>query len=200
MGDHGERKELGIRTEVLSPLPSALVSCRGLTPPYDKDNLIAIARTAQLTTDPPTVCISVKDERFSYHQIKQSGEFVINMVDSSLCFFYDWCGVSSGADHDKFEHCGLTPTPIKNLRTAPAVLEAPLSIGCRLVETVEMAHYAIFIGEVVSIEGSTAYLNENGKIDKEKCNFVYYSTIDKGYYDRGRKLGYYGYSLKNPLT
>lgn len=195
MNATGNRLSLRPSSDYLSPLPSVLVSCRGIEPPYDKDNLIAIARAAPLTTEPPMVCISVKDERFSYHQIKQSKEYVVNLVGRELCLASDWCGVRSGRDYDKFAECGLTAVPIGGLAVARALEQSPLSIGCRLVETVERAHYAIFIGEIVSVEARQECIGPNGRLDLSKSGLVYFSSLTRGYFDGGESLGAYGYSV-----
>jgi flavin reductase (DIM6/NTAB) family NADH-FMN oxidoreductase RutF len=206
MSANSNRIKLKISPDYLAPLPSVLVSCRGLEPPYDKDNIIAIARVATLTTSPVLVCISVKDERFSYHQIKQSEEFVINLVVRKLCWVSDWCGMKSGRDYDKFKECSLDAIPIAGLKIAPAIAQSPFSLGCKLVETVERAHYAIFIGEVVSVEANPEFLDDKSRLDFAKTGLVGFSGPDHNYYDLGERLGFYGYSvaseevLKNRLS
>ncbi|ADY55634.1 flavin reductase domain protein FMN-binding protein [Syntrophobotulus glycolicus DSM 8271] len=196
MGQNKEKVNLKISSTILSPSPAILVSCKGTEAPYDKDNIISIAMTSTLSTVPPLLCISLKSVRFSYSQIKQSGEYVINMVGRDLCFATDWCGVKSGRDYDKFKECNLTPVPIKNLSIAHAIAEAPISIGCKLVNVAKAGSYEVFIGEVVSVEADSDILDENGKADFKKFGLISYNDGD--YYELGEHLGFLGYSIASP--
>lgn len=109
---------------LIYPLPAVLVSC-GATP--DEYNLLTVAWTGTVCTNPPMCYISVRPERHSYDIIRRTGEFVINLTTEELARATDWCGVRSGRDHDKFRETGLTPVPATVVK-APVVAEAPLSI------------------------------------------------------------------------
>ena len=84
---------------LIYPLPAVLVSC-GATP--DEYNLLTVAWTGTVCTNPPMCYISVRPERHSYDIIRRTGEFVINLTTEELARATDWCGVRSGRDHDKF--------------------------------------------------------------------------------------------------
>jgi flavin reductase (DIM6/NTAB) family NADH-FMN oxidoreductase RutF len=190
----GRKTALKISSTILSPLPALLVSCRGLTPPYDKDNIISIAMSTPLSTVPPLVGISIKSVRFSYRQIKQSMEYVINLAGSRLAYAADWCGVKSGRDFDKFAVCNLTPKPIANISTAPAIAESPLSIGCKVVDILTVGSYELFVGEVLSVEADTDIIDEKGTPDFTKCGLISYNNGK--YYNIGEYKGNLGYSIK----
>ena len=55
------------------PLPVVMVSCGTM----EKSNIITVAWTGILNTNPATVYIAVRPTRYSYHLIKEQGEFVI---------------------------------------------------------------------------------------------------------------------------
>ncbi|MDR2400028.1 MAG: flavin reductase family protein [Deferribacteraceae bacterium] len=188
------KSALKVSSTILSPAPTLMVSCRGVEPPYNKDNVISIAMAATLSTVPPLVGISIKQVRFSYQQIRESMEYVINLVGRDLVYEADWCGVKSGRDYDKFAECSLTPAPIPNLSIAPAIAESPLSIGCRVVDILKVGSYDLFVGEVVSVEADPAILNEKGLPDFQKAGLVSYNNGK--YYDIGECRGNLGYSLK----
>jgi len=57
------------------PLPAALVSCAH----NGRSNLITVAWTGTICTNPAMLYISVRPERFSYALIKESMEFTLNM-------------------------------------------------------------------------------------------------------------------------
>ena len=71
----------------LYPIPAVMVSCGNM----EKSNIITVAWTGILNTNPAMVYISVRPERYSYNIIKQSGEFVINLVDETLVYALDQC-------------------------------------------------------------------------------------------------------------
>ena len=91
---------------MIYPLPAVLVSC-GATP--EEYNLMTVAWTGTICSDPAMCYISVRPERHSYEIIRRTGEFVINLTTEELARATDWCGVRSGRDHRKFEEMGLTP-------------------------------------------------------------------------------------------
>ncbi|MDR1507492.1 MAG: flavin reductase family protein [Treponema sp.] len=188
----GKKVSLKISSTILSPAPAVMVSCRGLEAPCDKDNIISIAMTSTLSTIPPLVHISIKDVRFSYLQIKQSMEYVINFAGENLCYALDWCGIKSGKNVDKFAECQLTPEPIANLSTARAIGESPLSMGCRVIDIVKAGSYEVFVGEVVSVEADPEILDGSRKPDFHKIALLSYTNGK--YYTLGRHMGDLGFS------
>ena len=91
---------------MIYPLPAVLVSCGAVPEEY---NLLTVAWTGTVCTDPPMCYVSVRPERHSYGIIRRTGEFVINLTTADLARATDWCGVRSGRDGDKFAQMGLTP-------------------------------------------------------------------------------------------
>ena len=87
------------------PIPAVMVTCGTM----EKSNIITVAWTGILNTDPAMVYISVRPSRCSYEMIKNQGEFVINLTTKDLAKATDWCGCRSGKDYDKFKETGLTP-------------------------------------------------------------------------------------------
>ena len=92
-----------------------------------KPNLITIAWTGNVCSDPPMLSISVRPERYSYDIIKTTKEFVVNVPSLRQARAVDWCGVVSGRDEDKFAAAGLTPSPA-------------LKIGCPIVAGMSPQH------------------------------------------------------------
>ena len=85
---------------MIYPLPAVLVSC-GSTP--EEYNIVTIAWTGTICTNPPMCYISVRPERYSYEILKRNMEFVINLMTKDMARATDWCGVRSGKDYNKFE-------------------------------------------------------------------------------------------------
>ena len=66
---------------MIYPLPAVMVSCGDI----DSDsNILTVAWTGTICTNPPMAYISVRPERHSYDMIKNSGEFVINLTNEQL--------------------------------------------------------------------------------------------------------------------
>lgn len=176
---------------MIYPLPALLVSC-GDSP--DNYNLLTVAWSGTLCTNPAMCYISLRPERHSYDIIKRTMEFVINLTTEELAYATDWCGVRSGRDYRKFEEMKLTPAPALTVK-APVVAEAPLSIECRVKEIVHLGSHDMFIAEVLNVQADDRYLDaETGKWNLDESNPLVY--LHGGYYALGKKLGGFGWSVK----
>lgn len=176
---------------LIYPLPAVLVSC-GETD--EEKNLITVAWTGTVCTDPAMCYISVRKERHSHAILKRTGEFVINLTTRELCRATDWCGVRSGRDYDKFKEMGLTPLWAKHVK-APLVAESPVNIECRVKQILELGTHDMFLAEVVGVEVDPRYLDpETGKFRLDQADLVAYSHGE--YFTLGEKLGTFGYSVR----
>jgi flavin reductase (DIM6/NTAB) family NADH-FMN oxidoreductase RutF len=173
----------------LYPLPAVMVSCGNM----EKSNIITVAWTGILNTNPAMVYISVRPTRYSYNLIKESGEFVINLTTKDLAYATDWCGVKTGAKVDKFAEMHLTKEECQFV-SAPAIKESPVSIECKVTEIKEFGSHHMFIADVMSIDADEKYINEKGSFDISKCNLIAYAN--GGYYELGRKIGKFGFSVE----
>ena len=85
---------------MLYPLPAVLVSCGDKAGNY---NVLTVAWTGTICSDPAMVYVSVRKNRYSHHMLEETGEFYINLTTEALAFATDYCGVKSGKDLNKFE-------------------------------------------------------------------------------------------------
>lgn len=176
---------------MISPVPAVMVSC-GESPEHY--NIITIAWTGTICSEPAMCYISVRPERHSYEIIKRTGEFVINLTTEALAEATDWCGVRSGRDFNKFEMCGLTPEKCKVV-AAPAIAEAPISIECRVREVMPLGSHDMFIAEVVNVLVDESLLDpESGKLDLQRAHLLCYAHGE--YFAIGRLLGTFGWTVK----
>ena len=180
---------------MLYPLPAVLVSC-GSTP--EEYNLITIAWTGTICSDPPMCYISVRKERHSYDIIKRNGEFVINLTTEELARATDWCGVRSGKDFNKWKEMGLTPAPARCVK-APIIAEAPLSIECKVTEIKELGSHDMFLAEVVNVIADDCYIDpDTGSFSLKLANPICYSH---GHYVKiGENIGRFGWSVMKKKT
>ncbi len=173
----------------LYPLPVVMVSCGTM----EKSNIITVAWTGILNTNPATVYISVRPSRYSYDLIKNQGEFVINLTSKNLVRATDWCGVKTGSKVDKFKEMKLTKEKA-NFVKCPMIKESPASIECKVKEIKEMGSHHVFIADVLAIHADEQYIDEKGAFDISKCDLITYAN--GGYYSLGKKLGKFGYSVQ----
>ncbi|MBE6885970.1 MAG: flavin reductase family protein [Ruminococcaceae bacterium] len=178
---------------LLAPVPPALISCSH----GGKDNLITVAWTGILNSNPPKTYISLRPERFSYELIKESGEFVINLPSAHLVRSIDFCGVKSGRTVDKFAACRLTREPASQL-SCPMVAESPVSIECRVTEIIPLGSHDMFMADIVAVNIGEQYIDETGKFHIEKCALAAYAHGQ--YFALGKKIGSFGYSVKKKKT
>lgn len=175
---------------MLNPLPAVIVSCGD----SEYSNLITVAWTGTICTNPPMLYISVRPERFSYDIIKKNMEFTVNLTTERMANATDWVGVRSGRDYDKWKETGLTPYPGQAV-VCPAIDESPLSIECRVKEILNLGSHDMFIAEVVNVLADERYINqENGKFELEKANLLQFSHGQ--YFATGRLLGNFGFSVR----
>ena len=173
---------------LLGALPAVMVSCGDMEHP----NIITVAWTGIICSQPPMTYISVRPERHSHHLIKEAGAFVINLTPTSMVRECDYCGIYTGAKVDKFKECGfdavLSPTV-----NAPMIAQAPVSLSCRVKEVVSLGSHDMFIADIVGISASEALLDEKGKLHLERANLVAYAHGD--YFDLGNRIGNFGFSV-----
>lgn len=171
------------------PIPAVMVSCGDM----EKSNIMTVAWTGILNTNPAMCYISVRPERYSYNIIKETGEFVINLTSKELTYATDWCGVKSGRDVDKFESMKLTKEK-SNFVRCPSIKESPVSIECKVKEIKELGSHHMFMAEVLSINADEKYIDEKGAFDISKCDLVAYANGK--YFELGEQVGKFGYSVQ----
>ena len=166
-----------------------MVSCGTM----EKSNIITVAWTGIINTDPAMVYISVRPNRYSYNIIKEQGEFVINLTTKQLARATDWCGVKSGANVDKFKEMNLHKQKA-NFVKCPMIEESPVSVECKVKEIKELGSHHMFVAEVLAINADEKYIDEKGAFDISKCDLIAYAN--GGYYPLENKIGKFGFSVE----
>lgn len=176
---------------MLYPLPAVMVSTadkKGNT------NILTVAWTGTVCTNPAMVYISVRPERYSYQLIKDSKEFVINLTTEELIRATDYCGVRSGKDVDKWKECRLTEAKAVSLEYAPVIAESPVNIECMVKNIQELGSHHMFLAEVTAVQVDEKYMDEKGKFGLNRTGLLAYSHGE--YLGLGKKLGTFGYSVR----
>jgi len=180
---------------MLNPVPTVMVSCGTVEGAH---NIVTIAWTGIVNSEPPMTYVSVRKSRFSHQLIEQSGEFVINLPSEEMTFAMDYCGVKSGRDVDKFKIQQLTPVAGDHV-ASPMILEAPVNLECVVKEVREYPSHDMFVAEIVGVHVEEKYMDQKGKLDFGKMGLICYNH---GFYYglQSKPLGRFGYSVMKPKT
>ena len=174
---------------VIYPVPAVMVSCGTM----EQKNIITVAWTGTVNSDPAMTYVSIRPERHSYGIIRETGEFVINLTTGAMARATDFCGVRSGRDHNKWTDCRLTPTPADTVK-CPLIAEAPVNIECKVRQVLELGSHHIFVADVTAVHVAEKYMDEKGTFHLENAGLLAYSHGT--YYSLGKALGHFGYSIR----
>lgn len=175
---------------LLSPVPAVLVSCGTV----EKPAALTVAWTGIVSSDPPRVYISVRPERNSYAIIKESGEFAINMLPSSLVKTLDYCGIKSGRNEDKLAKRKLTALPCGKI-AAPQIAQSKITLECKVSEVIPQGSHDMFIADILAVNIDPEIIDEKGRLAIEKAGLLTYAHGT--YFALGKKIGSFGFSCKS---
>ncbi len=176
---------------MIYPLPAALVTC-GASP--EEWNMLTVAWTGTICSDPAMCYISVRKERHSYPIIKERMEFTINLTTEAMANATDWAGVRSGKDYNKWKETGLTPIPGEKV-ASPTIEESPLSIECRVKTIMSLGSHDMFIAEVLNVRADDRFIDtETGRFSLEKSGIMAY--CHGHYFELGKLIGKFGFSVQ----
>lgn len=174
----------------LFPCPVVLVTC---VDSNGKPNIITLAWTGTVCSDPPTIGLGIRPKRHSYTLIENSREFVINLPNRNILKEVDFCGNVSGKDVDKFAKTILTPEPAEKVKP-PLIHECPVNIECIVKNKIPVGAHHLFLGEIVRVHVDQDILNDEGEIDFKKTAPIAYNQGE--YWSLSKKIGEYGFSMK----
>lgn len=173
------------------PAPAALVTC-GASP--EEWNMLTVAWTGTICTDPAMLYISVRPERHSYPLILKNMEFTLNLTTEAMARATDWAGVRSGSEYDKWKETGLTPLPGETVKS-PTIAESPLSIECRVKEVLRLGSHHMMLAEVLTIRADDKYIDSTtGAFSLKEAGLMAY--VHGKYFGLGDMLGKFGFSVK----
>ena len=150
---------------MLNPIPAVMVSCGD----EREQNIITIAWTGIVNTDPPMTYISVRKERYSHDIIARTGEFVINLTTKDLAFATDYCGVRSGRNVDKFKEMKLTAAESRHV-SCPSIGESPVNLECRVLDIREFPTHDMFLAEIVGVSVDEDLMDEKSVPGKRRSD------------------------------
>ena len=170
-----------------APLPAVMVTVGDM----ERSNIITIAWTGILSSEPPRAYISVRPSRHSHAMLLEKGEFVINLTTEKLAYATDYAGIYTGAKVDKFEKLSLTKVESKKV-SAPTIAQSPLALECRVFKRLSFGTHDVFMADIVNVSVDEELLDENGRICLEKAGLLAYAHGE--YFALGEKIGKFGFS------
>ncbi len=179
---------------MLNPVPVVMVSCGTIASP----NIVTIAWTGILNSEPPITYVAVRKSRYSHRLISDSGEFVINLTTEQMAEAADFCGVRSGREVDKFQARGLTAVAGSEV-SAPMILESPVNLECRVLEVKSFPSHDVFMAEIIAVHADQDLLDKAGKLRLDRAGLLCYSHGE--YFGlKQRPLGRFGFSVMKAKT
>lgn len=161
-------KVKGNMKSCLNPVAKVLVSCRGLD---GENNVLAVGYCGNCSYDPPMVMVGIVPSRYSYHMIKESGVFVVNLVDENYKETFNYLGTHSKRDEDKLAIMKVNLDEAK-IVNAPILTDCPVNIECTVVDSIVTGSHEMFIGKIEYVHGDKKLVNDDGTIDFSQINFL----------------------------
>ena len=175
-----------------SPVPPALVTVGN--PDEGDANVLTVAWTGIINTNPPKTYISVRPQRHSYEILKKHREFVVNLAPASLVRAVDSCGVYTGAKMNKFERFGLSLEPASAVST-PVISECPLALECKVTDVIPLGSHDMFLADIVAVDVDDSLVDAAGMLHLDRAHLLAFAHGE--YFELGRKIGTFGYSVRN---
>lgn len=144
----------------MKPMPKIIVSCRDKN---GKDNALVVGYACNCSFAPPMIMIGVVPSRHSYKIIKESGCFVVNIAAAHNKEMYDYLGSVSGKNEDKFAKLNIK-TSNGEFVNAPLLIDCPINIECKIVDSVFPGSHEMFIGTVEKVHADKNCVDEKGNI------------------------------------
>ncbi len=167
----------------LVPCPVILLSVKG----EERPNIITLSWAANICSNPPSIAVGIRPNRYSYDLVKKAGEFVLNVPGKNQFEDTVFCGSKSGREFDKFEECGLTAVPASKI-DAPMIEECPISLECKTTQIVKVGVHDLFIAEVLAVHIDEAVLDETGRLDAAKAELFTYLPLNAQYWAIGERI------------
>ena len=176
---------------IIHPLPVLIVGS------YNKEgqpNIMNASWGGICCSKPPCIAVSLRKETLTYHNIRESKAFTINIPSEKFLTEADFAGQVSGREFDKFAELNLTVTK-SELVNAPYIEEFPLVLECAVLHVVEIGIHTQFIGEIKDVKAEKSVLGENGLPRIELVRpLIYGGSGSRSYYGIGDKIADVGVS------
>jgi flavin reductase (DIM6/NTAB) family NADH-FMN oxidoreductase RutF len=162
-----DKKQANMKS-CIQPASKVLVSCRGLN---GENNVLAVAYCCNCSYDPPMVMVGIVPSRYSYNMIKESGCFVVNLVDKEYKDAFDYLGSHSKRDEDKLSKMDVKLSDGVKVN-APILKDCPVNIECKIVDSILTGSHEMFVGKVEYVHAASKLVDDEGNIDFSAISFL----------------------------
>jgi flavin reductase (DIM6/NTAB) family NADH-FMN oxidoreductase RutF len=159
---------------IVAPRPIGWISTRGLN---GQHNLAPYSFFNAFNYVPPIIGFSSLGIKDTLRNVRDTGEFVWNLVTQPLAEAMNQSCAAVGPEVDEFKLAGLNPLA-STLVKAPRVAESPVTFECRLTQLIQLeaadGHRMdtwLALGEVVAVHIDEALL-KNGIYDTAAAGHV----------------------------
>jgi len=131
----------------------------------------------------PVLYISLKSTHYTTLGVKGNGYFSVNIPSAELVQKTDYCGTVSGKTTDK---SSVFTSFYDELGKAPMISECSLNYLCKVIQTIPIYDFEMFLGEIVAVYANEQCLTD-GRPDPLKINPMI--MMDTSYCDLNQIVG-----------
>lgn len=134
----------------------------------------------------PVLYVSLRNTHYTTMGVKENGYFSVNIPSADMVQEIDYCGLVSGRTTDK---SNVFTSFYDALGKAPMISECPMNVLCKVIQSMPVFDFEMFLGEITAVYVSEQCLTD-GKPDPQKIN----PTILMGnaYWSLGQAVGSIG--------
>jgi len=164
------------------PAPVTLISCGPMHPDKGQKpaNIWVVGVLGGPCDDPPLLTISPRVGMYSYRQMTELGQFVVNIPTPHMVREMEYCGTFTGAEVDKWETCGFTKIP-GDVVDVPLIAECPVNYECVIEKQLIFdredgtpGEHEIMIGRIVKVHAHDQCLVD-GELQWDLVDTIYRS-------------------------
>ena len=163
------------------PMPVILMG----TQVKSKANFMTVGWCTRANANPPMIVCGIGNHHYTSKGIAETKTFSVNIPSSDLLEKTDYCGLVSGEKADKSHVFDVFYGPLK---TAPMIKECPVTLECRLVQTVPLPTHTLFIGEIAGVYADGRVIKD-GKPDFPEINPLFLTMPDNRYWTLRKYAG-----------
>jgi flavin reductase (DIM6/NTAB) family NADH-FMN oxidoreductase RutF len=150
---------------LVAPRPIAWITSLDLA---GNINVVPFSAYNYVGIDPPIVAIGVGNRpgpgvvgKDTAQNIRSTREFVINVVNEALAEAMVMCAIDFPPGVNELEIAHLKTAP-SSVVSVPRILEAPASLECREITTMEIGRSRVILGQVVAIHVKDEFIDPAG--------------------------------------
>ena len=171
---------------LLYPLPVFLVATYSAD---GKPNVMAAAWGGICSSDPLSLTVSVRPERWTHDALLARKAFTVCIATENMAIATDYVGIASGRRFDKVTVAGFTPVRAEKV-DAPYIAECPVVLECSLSQTVRLGVHTMMIGAILDVKADEDCLDASGKFPEiSKLSPLIFDSGSRSYYSVGRLVG-----------